>query len=898
LKIKEVKTPRKTKESFFLNWDESYNLSTAEVGGKGQNLGRLYRYGFPVPIGGVLSARAYQDFLQHNSLEDAIKSVASIKAEEVMANEEILIKIRRKIDEGNISQTVMKEMAEKLASMKLLDKPVAVRSSATAEDSVTASFAGIHESFLNVMGLEQICKAVKGCYASLWTPRAVAYRRKLGIGDDEVAAAVVIMELVSAVAAGVAFSCDPRTGRRDRLVINANFGLGESVVSGAVEPDEYLLQPTKATLEIIGKKIGSKKRYTKLRQGEGTELVSTSVDDDKRVVLSDKQITELGFLILRVCEALGEGVIHQDVEWVFDGNKFVLVQARPVTSLSTPTFKEIAGQPVIWSNGNIKDVIPMVVTTASRSYLSGLNMLIKPPLEAAGYEVPDEIPLVRFYQGRVYFNFSAIQWGYYDAFGVRPAETNMAWGGLQPEIKVPVGNPYKGLVGIKRLWRGLHYLINLSRTRHSAEKIFKDMWETVESWKKLNFSTMTELELISHFSEALAKTHKYLSMFLMLGAASNTPLIQLTWGLEKDFPGRGHALANGLLAGGEEITSAEQGYRLMELATTVRGEEATRKYFESEPFRPSAWRDEIPEGSQFRKEFEEFLKDYGHRGVDEVELQNPRWGEDPSYLLEIVRAEALSPCDIDYRTIQVTKCKDAEKEIATKLKWSLSKLRVSRLIKQARKGASLREMSKSIMVKPAEVIRLELQEMGNRLVKRGILDEQSDVYHCAFHELAAILNGYWNGTGLKILVADRKQRRGELSQKEAPDVIIDEAPQPMTKTHEAHGRVLIGIGVAAGKASGPARLIHHPREHSRLQAGDVLVAPSTDPGWTPLFLRAKAVVMEVGGYVSHGAIVAREYGIPAVVNVGEVMKTLHDGEQLTVDGDEGKVYRETDEGHA
>jgi len=888
-----VKTPGKTKEHFFLNWDESYNLSTA-VGGKGRNLGRLYRYGFPLPIGGVLSARAYQDFLHHNSLEDAIKSVASITAEEVMANEEILIKIRRKIDEGNISETILKEMAKKLASMKLLDKPVAVRSSATAEDSVTASFAGIHESFLNVMGLEHICKAVKGCYASLWTPRAVVYRRRLGIGDDEVAAAVVIMELVSAVAAGVAFSCDSRTGRRDRLVINANFGLGESVVSGAVEPDEYLLQPTKLTPEIIEKKIGSKKRYTKLRQGEGTELVSTSVDDDKRVVLSDKQITELGFLILRVYEALGEGVIHQDVEWVFDGTKFVLVQARPVTSLPNPTFKEIAGQPIIWSNANLKDVIPMALTTASKSYSRALNMLIKPPLKAAGYEVPDEIPFVRFYQGRIYINFSAIQWAFYDALGVRPAVTNVAWGGHQPEIKIPVGSPYKGLVGIKRVWRGIHFLVNVSRTQHSAENIFKDMWETVESWKKLNFSTMTELELISQFSEALAKTLDYFSVFLMLGPMASNPLIQLTSILEKNFPGRGHALANGLLAGGEEITSAEQGYRLMELATIARGE-ATRKYFESEPFRPLAWRDEIAEGSQFRKEFEDFLKDYGHRGIYEAELQNPRWQDDPSYLLEIVRAEVLSPCNIDYRAIQATKRKDAEKEITTKLKWSLSRLRVSRLIKQARKGASLREMAKSTLVKPMEVIRMEVQEMGSRLVKRGILDEQSDVFHCAFHELAAILYGYWDGTGLKILVAERKQRLEELSQKEAPDVIFDEAPQPMIKTYEAHGRILIGIGVAAGKASGPARLIRHPQEHSRLQAGDVLVAPSTDTGWTPLFLRAKAVVMEVGGYISHGAIVAREYGIPAVVNVGEVMKTLHNGEQLTVDGDEGKVYRETDE---
>ena len=203
----------------------------------------------------------------------------------------------------------------------------------------------------------------------------------------------------------------------------------------------------------------------------------------------------------------------------------------------------------------------------------------------------------------------------------------------------------------------------------------------------------------------------------------------------------------------------------------------------------------------------------------------------------------------------------------------------------------MREMAKYIYLKPFEPTRLLFQEIGRRLVERRILIEQADVYHCAMPELVSILGGYWGGKGLKVLVEERKQLREELSHLEPPDVIIDEVPQPLTQHQQAHGTVLSGLGVAAGSASGSARLIRHPRENSKLLAGDVLVAPSTDPGWTPMFLRAKAVVMEVGGYLSHGAIVAREYGIPAVVNVPGVMKTLKDGEQLTVDGDEGKVYR-------
>ncbi|NJD53490.1 MAG: pyruvate, phosphate dikinase [Candidatus Methanoperedens sp.] len=883
------------KEKYFLNWEESANSCSAEAGGKGLNLGRLHRYGFSVPDGGVLTSFAYRDFLQANNLAGSINAAYGIRAEFVNdpVNEKKLEEIRRNINEGQIPVTVRQELAKQLEAMKLLEKPVAVRSSATAEDSATASFAGVHESFLNIMGIENIIKAIKGCYASLWTPRAVAYRRKMGFDDDKVAVAVVIMELVHAAAAGVAFSCDPRTGRRDRISISANFGLGESVVSGAVEPDEYLLHSMAALPEIVEKKIGSKKKYTGLVQIGGTELVSAgSEENGMRPVLNDNQIIELGSLTLRVFEAMGNGVVNQDMEWAYDGKKFHILQARPVTNLREPTPSELAGQPVIWSNANIKDAAPMVLTALSWSFFRGsLDMMMNASLLAAGYRMPEGTNWVRLYKGRGYFNLSSFQWGYYDGLGFLPAELNASLGGHQPEIRVPPGNPLGGLAGIKRVWRRIYLIINILRTQHSAEKIYKDMWETVELWKKRDFHAMNDQEMISNFSETNPKILEYCSTYMVIGLPTGVSLYFLVQALEKDFPGRGAALANSLLAGASEITSAQHGYRLIELGKIVQMDKVALKYFTAEPFKPSAWKDEIPEDSRFRREFEEFLKDYGHRGVYEIDLLNPRWGEDPRYLLEIIRAQVLSPANIDHRAVQEAKRKAAEKEISGKLKWGLRRLTVSRLIKQARNNAGTREMGKSVLVKPFEVSRMFFQELGRRLVERGVLDEQADVYHCAWHELSAILAGYSDGSGLKILVEERKKMREELSLLEPPDVIIDDAPQPKAGAPEAYGQVLAGIGVAAGRASGRARLIRHPGENTRLQAGDVLVAPSTDPGWTPLFLRANALVMEVGGSLSHGAVVAREYGIPAVVNVPGVMKTLKEGEQLTVDGDEGKVYR-------
>ncbi len=625
-------------------------------------------------------------------------------------------------------------------------------------------------------------------------------------------------------------------------------------MSGAVEPDEYMLDSTTLLPEIIEKKIGSKEQYTRLRSEKGTELISAVEGASEKQVLDDNQITELGLMTLRVHESLGRGIINQDVEWAFDGKQFFIVQARPVTNLPEPNFPELAGQPVIWSNANIKDAMPFVMTTLT--WNAGhytLNLMLTSTLLAAGYHPPPGINWTRLYKGRGYFNLSSLQWSLYDAVGTLPEETNNLLGGHQPEIKVPAGNPICGWNGIKR------------------------------SLRKLN--------LVSVIDEIGKKYIEFAPIYMILTSSASLPLDTLTKTLEHDFPGRGYSLANNLLAGSAQITSAEHGYRLIELARTALKDEAACKYFASEHFDPAAFKDEIPVNSQFMKEFEEFLKDFGHRGIYEGDLMNPRWREDPTYLLENIRAAVLFPGNADYRKAQAEKRKAAEEEIDRKLKWSLQRIKINMWVKQARKGSQMREMAKYIWMKPFEPMRLLVQEIGGRLVERGILNEQADVYHCATHELVSILSGYWDGTGLKVLVEERKQLREEFSELDPPDVIIDEVPLPKTRSPEVQGQVLTGLGVAAGRAAGKARLIRHPRENTRLQAGDVLVAPSTDPGWTPLFLRANAVVMEMGGYLSHGAIVAREYGIPAVVNVAGVMKTLKDGEQLTVDGDEGKVYR-------
>ncbi|TEB11511.1 Phosphoenolpyruvate synthase [Pelotomaculum sp. FP] len=874
----------KSSGAFFLNWTETFQAGVGAAGGKGWNLGRLERYGFNIPAGGVLAAGAYQIFIEENGLLEDIKKITRSATTGNIGEKEIeqkLFLLREKIKGGRIPPNVRDELEDNLRTIGIPGKPVAVRSSASAEDSTKASFAGIHESFLNVRGMDNVLSAIKGCYASLWTPRAVAYRRKMNVKDDEVIQAVVIMEMVEAESAGVGFTCDPRTGREDIVLINANFGLGESVVSGAVEPDEYRLDNW---CEITEKRIGRKGGKTVAGKDGGTEFIE-SAGLSAGQVLSDENIIRLGLLIQRVFDAFG-GEQNQDVEWVFDGKDFALVQARPVTVLPRYTFDGLRNQPDIWSNANFKDTSPMVQSTLNWKLL---KLISTGPenVDPIGYKIPPGIRFVRLYHGRAYFNLSWFQWYMYDAVGITPRQMNEGMGGYQPEIEINEKKPYHGIKGCRRLWRLSKMILIGIRTKKIAQKSFDKVDVFSRALLKENFKNLTVKDLINRLAEIKSAYYEFYPVFTACVSAADMSLLAKS--LEKYFPGRGRALANALMAGGGDITSAQQGYRLVEIAEIARGDAAARRFFSDEIYNPLLWEKELPEESPFKQSFRNFLAEFGHRGVYECEIINPRWREDPSYLLNVVR-NTMETADLDkIKARQKEKVDEAWKEVNRRVPF-YRRGAINSLLKQSLKGAELREMGKSVLMKISGSYRLVFQEVGRRLEERGILTKQVDIYHCSWSEIMSILTGDWDGRGLDVLIVGRKAWAEEMEALSPPDFIINEAPKFTEHPALSPGNALAGLGVAAGRATGTAKMIYHPDEGEKLQAGDVLVAPSTDPGWTPLFLRASAIVVEIGGIMSHGAIVAREYGIPAVVNIPGVMKVIKDSQLITVDGDDGKVY--------
>jgi pyruvate,water dikinase len=768
-----------------LSWEEAYNAGPAVCGGKGYNLARLHRYGFRVPQGGVLPANA-----------------------------------------------PVSDVRRGLEKLGLAEASVAVRSSATGEDSSLASFAGMHRSFLNVGGAEAVERAAQGCIDSLWAPQAIAYRRRMGFSDEEVRCAVVIRQMVEARCAGVAFSCDPATGRRDLVVFDAAAGSGEAVVSGRVNPQ----------LVIWG------------RQGE---RILRQSGPPGLAALPEAVEAELVQVILRVHWALGEGQDPQDIEWAYDGEHLWLLQARPMTQLPRPGWPETAALPRYWSTGNIKDAVPGVVCELSWSMLSEVVAdAAYAAQKVARYELPPGMEVVRRFVGRGFFDLTLMQWAFYDAFGVPPADVVKSLGGSQPEIPAPP-NPFKGPAAPRRLIASLRLLAKIWKYPAEARTAIERQLNIQRNLESTDWSTCSRADLKRVVDQIRQAQHAFLPVAGLANSSSGP------WQLALEPLLKDANLLARLQAGAGGVVSAEQGYRLYDIA---RG----------------------------RATIAEFLHDFGHRAVYEADLTNPRWAEDPSWILAQVQAIRENPPARDPREIAAETRRRAEQELKRRFGWRTPMLMW--MVRKLRAAIAARESAKSGLVCLMLPFRRIVLEIGRRLVAAGQLDAPEQALNFALADLNAWLRGEWDGRGARKLTCDRMLRRQRWLAQRAPDLITEEPDGRVAACPQASAPVAkfggwSGIAISPGSATGAARIVHTPIDAARLQPGDILVAPSTDPGWTPLFLKASAIVMETGGYLSHGAIVAREYGIPAVANIPGILNLLEDGEPVTVDGSAGRVIR-------
>ena len=883
---------------WLLDWLEAEAAGPAVAGGKGWNLARLYRYGFPVPRGGVLTAGAYARFMSEPTLHKLQQALSKVSADAAAStkNARRFEEMQAAIRSTPLPQEIGEQVEEFLSRHALERVPVAVRSSATTEDSAAASFAGIHASRLGQVGLEAVVDSIRECYASLWSPRAVAYRRRLNLNDEDVSCAVVLCRMVGAggdparepEAAGVAFSCDPRSGRRDIVTIGAVRGLGEAVVSGGTTPAEILVE------------AGWRPSVLERRNNAHEE------------VLSDDLAIRLAHLVQRVEWALGDGQQPQDIEWAFDGSTFWLLQARPVTSLPRYTFSGAERLPVVWSNANLKDALPGVLSPLGWSIaLAVVRRNLFAPHRAAGYEIPAGLEICRRFSGRAYFDFTSLFWAFYDGLGISAREFNRSLGGHQPELPVDEPDPMKGSDARRRRRARTRLLRTIYKVDKALPQEIRAQFETARSYRGVDL-TKESLEQLRHrLMDLTERSQRFgpLSMLANISAGLWHDMLERL--LAKVAPAEAHALASDLVAGSGRVVSAEHGYRLLDLAAIATRDAEAQVLLNAQPLEPSAWR-RLPATSPFRTELERFLAEFGHRGVYEVDIANPRWIEDPTYILQQVRLLLDAGVSTSFRDAGKRRRQKALGALRRRA-WFLSPL-IRWIARRASNAAALREASKSALVALLEPSRYIILEVARRMHAAGILAEREDIFYLTLVDLDAYLRGWWDGSGAMALVHDRKAQKKVWLAEEPPDVIVESADGlPHERVEEAllvphataqagaqiappvsperPAQTLRGTPVAAGTATGRVRILRHPSEGDRLGAGEILVAPSTDPGWTPLFMRAAAVVMEVGGYHSHGAIVAREFGIPAVANIPNLLTLLKDGETITVQGDTGTIVR-------
>ncbi len=825
------------------------------VGGKAANLGELVRAGLPVPDGFVITTNAYTDFVAANRLVERIRALVGSGGPE--ASEEIAAAF----EAGRVPAGLRREILRAYADLG--GGPVAVRSSATAEDLEDASFAGQQETYLNVRGNDALIAAVVRCWASLWTERAISYRARQRFDARGVRLAVVVQRMVPAEAAGVMFTANPTNGRRDEVMITAAWGLGEAVVSGAVDTDTLVV--TKADGRVRSRSIADKAVETAYA-GNGTAERPVPEERRRTAVLRDAAAAELARLGQQVEDHFGA---PQDIEWARTADGFVLLQARPITALppveaDPPTDWTVPEPSAMYVRASIVEQLPdplspLFADLVQPSVTRSIQALFREMLgENVIRQADVDLPTVN---GYAYYRYS---------------RTGML------RLMVHSRKAFAFILtpdGAKGRWRDY----SLPRYR-----------EALSRWADRPLTEVPGQELLSGVAELLdAGTEYYTSVQTIIPIAATAEVV-FTQLYDKLVRRPGDPAASVFLVGFDSVPIAAE-KALFDLARWTRSQpELAAALVRGDDPDPHA-----PEWTEWLDRLQEYLDRYGHT-VYNLDFVNPVPADDPGPLIDTVRFYLRNP-DRDPYARQRATVERRERAI-TEVLGRLDPVRgrlVLRALRWAQRVAPVREDALAEVGLAWPQMRWMLAELGERLTAAGLVEQPDDVYWLRRGELSAALAATEDGaerpSGLTETIEQRKQEWRGRRRVTPPQLLpernwgrVFDSMMPATTREQAED-VLTGIGASAGRATAPARVLGGPADFGTFEAGDVLVASITTPAWTALFARAAAVVTDIGGPLSHSSIVAREYGIPAVLGTGVATRRITSGQTITVDGDAGRV---------
>ena len=829
-----------------------------QTGSKAYNLARLRRMGFNVPGGFCIRADAYQEHLKTNKISFA--STADIK--------KVLAQIRQNIVNVPLAEN-LKTQIEHYYNL-LSAKCVAVRSSATAEDLPKYSFAGQYDTYLNVKSAAECIESVKKCWASLWTDRAYEYRKNNGIDHLSVNMAVIVQELIEADMSGVLFTADPVSGYKSRMIIEAVSGLGDKLVSGETVPQRFVMD--KNTLGIVRHNGGN---------------------IDEQII---KKLAKLAK------KAEGKFGCPQDIEWAVKNNKIFFLQTRPITTI--PPLKSWEERQIL-TNANTGEVIPDVATPVSWSIVGSFaRNLFDSFLGWFGFGLKDN-PIFELVAGRPYFNLNTgagIVKHLPKKLQLRINDINDLFGGEHGDMfrKGLLDIPHEDAADVK--FSFIKFISNmpvfifsfLFYGGENAKSYISRLSAGSDYLESLEFDTIGEYELAATLNSAMEQDEfepkgsiniiRGFHCYIMLNSVCKK------WLKDGTLTGR-------LLVGAGDMEDAQAGIEIWKLAQEAHKSREIEKIIMS----GDSWRDientlvKDPGGKEFLKSWNTFMVRYGHHTRGEAELFNPRWSEMPDYILRLVRSYIN---DIErYNLIESQSQRKLEsqrlfQQCCMQLRNPLKRFLFKYLLRQAMRGGAFRENWKNQMVRRMALVRKILLWFGQCLEKKGIIEKTDDIFFLEYQEIAPVVQGKTDFDVKKVIT----QRKAEYEKNKTiipPKVIIGKFDPdnfvPDKEDINTNNKIFKGLAASHGIVTGRARVILRADMNECVRAGEILVAPFTDPGWTPYFITAAGIVMDMGGLLSHGSIIAREYGIPAVVNVGSATKIIQTGQMLEVDGNKGIV---------
>ena len=935
----------------------SPELDLASAGGKGLNLGRLARLGYPVPPGFVVLTPLYRLFVQTNQMDGRIASrlEALAGSENPAELESASFEIRAWFDSGTLPPEITAALLDAYAALGR--PPVAVRSSATAEDLPDLSFAGQQDTFLNVIGEQSLLSAVVRCWSSLWTARAIAYRlRNTLAAQDDLALAVVVQEMVQSQAAGVMFTANPLTGLRSEVVIEAAFGLGEALVSGQVDPDQYLVSclppsgppspssappPSSAASSILfhitSRKLGSKTLALHPAPQGGVQpqtLPTPSIQ-----ALPDEHIQTLAALGWQVAQDFAS---PQDIEWAFSAGNLYLLQSRPITSLyplpsgalhlqsalhldsSQPINAPHPASPLqVWGSFGAFQGMLDPMTPFGRDAISAIGATVANYLgwhisikEQKAFVMAGErlfvnlTSLVRNRLGRKVLMgaLSIVEAGLLQVIQPVLDDPRLAPG---KQVMRPVTALRLARLVIPTLARMLRTLANPDAARQramaGAEQLFTEYQQKNQS-----------VETLAQHMALIWDIYHRMPIFMIgrmvpcfaPGMAMLNMLNRLAGGVED-----GARLVMEVTRGLPYNVTTQMDLALWETARQIQHDSASAAHFADHSAAQLA--DDYQLGllpAVAQASVAAFLERYGVRGVGEIDIGRTRWREDPTAVMQSllsylhIKDEQRAPDAVFARGEEAARL--AIDRLAEQVRRTPGGWLKARLVRWAayrvRTLAGLREMPKFLIVRLMGFLRHNLLRFGRGLVEQGVLDEPQDIFFFHLFEIEEIAawqsaDGAWCLVGpfaglspqeARRRVIERKQRFAlEKRRRQVPRLLLSDGRafyEGVSQASTGAAGSICGSPVSPGLVEGRVQVVFDPHQ-TQLAPGDILVCPGTDPAWTPLFLAAGGLVMEVGGMMTHGSVVAREYGIPAVVGVSQATQRLHTGQRIRLDGSTGTI---------